>query len=1053
MRDKIISYFIIGILVLSGLGAVAISNEETTNYTGIEKSSKLNIACSKFIEKNYNNEYIEIGLKDTASYLSNPGYPLLPKIVKVIDLPFGASNIDIKVTPNNIQVFQIDKKIRPGPAFVPLISINNVKSKLVKNKDVYSSDISYPNSWFQYRTTCGLNEDNKHVTHVIIETYPIKYNAFRNKINVVESFDVKLNYFDPEIDIFPALTDYDLVIIAPGKFENDLLRLINHKNSMDPPIRTTFMKTEDIYSNPDYDDGDSDKPEMIKYFIKDAIETWGIKYVLLVGGLDSLIYGVPRDNSNEGTKDWLVPVRYNNIYDNPKYPLANKTVFDPGVISDLYYEDIYKEGGIFEDWDPNGDGMICSWDKDGFVNDTGYGVPTQIDFDPDVSVGRLACRNKFEVRIMVDKIIKYETKTYGKDWFDRYLSISGDGFLDQEDLDIQWDTEGLSTGIYTIYAQSTNHQDPPVSGLIDTINVTLDKSQLTSIHFNHNDHLQISDYPGLPIAEIVSVSEDDTLGYNDTFYEPDERKAYCNQFLSWANVEYTDEVLYIRGKSYDPRPYGNITDIKVWINNSLGETVFTGYKNNTEMYYEGEWAVGEKLLKGGGGAFYYMPNDFYNDDLWPSNGLLTSQTDVINEYSQGSGFTFFSGHGSPNVWANHKPGVPGNRRNADITGLRIFDIWSGGPILPMNKLSNKYKTPITLVGGCHNSQFNVSLIPSILSHPSMWTYGSPTPECWSWWLTRLSKRGSLATIGNTGLGYGIIGKDCTTLGLDGGICIEFFKQYGTGKDILGDAYRQTQSNYVANFDMQLQEHGKTLTQWVLHGDPSLKIGGYDNIEEEVSIQVQQNGFDADGIPDVPVGMQAQTNGQGTPNSYEWSIDTDGDGEYDTTKTGENIEQIWDKPGVYWVKVKAIYDDFEEITETIVDIESSEFPNKPTKPSGKTSITGNRAYLYETSSTDPQENDLWYLFLWGDDEWDLVGPGESGDKAMKYHRYKEKGVYELKVMAINEFGYWSEWSDPLTIIVKKTKTFDISDHPLYLLIHRMLNTYPNMFPVLRQLAGL
>jgi hypothetical protein len=816
---------------------------------------------------------------------------------------------------------------------------------------------------------------------------------------------------------------------------------------MNPPIKTILKTTKDIYN--EYDG--VDKPEQIKYFIKDAIETWGIKYVLIVGGLDSLILGIPRDDENQGTKDWEVPVRYNNIHDNPKYPLGNKTAYDPGVLCDHYYADIYKEGGDFDDWDPNEDGIICSWGKDGCVNDTGHEVTYQIDWDPDVSVGRLACRNIFEVRNMVDKIIKYETNAHGQDWFNRVLTISGDGFLDQIDLNITWDTKGLDDGEYTIYAQSTNHDDPPVSGPIDVINITVDKTQPTHITFNHDDHLHISEYPGKPIAEIVSVSEGNVLGYNDTYYNPNEGEAYCNQFLHWGNITYEDEVLYIRGKSYDPKAYGNITDIKVWINNSIGETVFTDYRNDTEMYYEGEWACGQKTLYGRGGALYYTPPGFEKIELWTSNGLFTGAKSFTDSIDEGSGFLFVSGHGSPTIWCNHLAGVPGNRHHSHVTGAHTIDLWTGGPIFPMDTLSNKYKTPVTLVGGCHNSQFNVSLIPTILKWSKLWTYGTAAPECWSWWLTRVPKKGSLATIGNTGLGYGVIGKDCTTFGLDGGICIEFFEQYNNGRVILGDTYIQTQKTYCSQFDMKLQEHGKTISQWVLSGDPSLKIGGYDNVENQVTIDITSNGLNSDGYPNNPILMNAQP--QTTPNSYEWSFDTTGDGIYDTFKTEKNVQQTWEKPGVYWVKIKAIYDDHEEISETIVDIESTEFPEQPTKPTGRLNIRANIPYQYKTSATDPQGNDLWYWFMWGDGEWDLVGPVKSGNTAKAIHKYKQKGSYEIKVMAINQFAHWSEWSESLTVTVTKAKTRDITNNPIFYFLQRFFSNNPNFSPILKQLLGL
>ena len=87
--------------------------------------------------------------------------------------------------------------------------------------------------------------------------------------------------------------------------------------------------------------------------------------------------------------------------------------------------------------------------------------------------------------------------------------------------------------------------------------------------------------------------------------------------------------------------------------------------------------------------------------------------------------------------------------------------------------------------------------------------------------------GAIATIGNTGLGYGVLGEDCTREGLDGGIGIEFYKQYfQEGHHILGETYKETLVTYVSEFDMEDLDHAKSLVQWVLLGDPSLMIGGY-----------------------------------------------------------------------------------------------------------------------------------------------------------------------------------------------------------------------------------
>jgi hypothetical protein len=802
---KILLITVIGLLVLHGAGTVAITNETTGKINEIIKTTPLTIK---------ENKYAEIQLKDTATYLMKPGQPVLPKIVKTVELEFNARSINVEATPKTVKEYKIAKEIRPAPTPVPLIP--GATAKHTKNQAIYTSDEPFPSSWYTYRVGCGLNRKGEHVTHVAIHLFPVRYIPAKDKLHVAEEFEITITYEKNGKKPFPLNSEYDLVIITPSRFARETMRLVEHKNNHG--VKTLLKTTEEIYT--EYTG--VDKPEQIKYFIKDAVETLGVKYVLLLGGMKSLIWGRSRDDVNQGTRDWHVPVRYNNLFDDPEHPLTAGSIYDPGVISDLYYADIYKEGGVFEDWDPNDDGVFAAWGRPGVENDT------NLDLYPDVYLGRLACRNIQEVKIVIDKIIKYEEKPCDPSWFKKMIVVSGDGFLDQQDLDIQWNVNDLPDGEYTIYAQSINKDG--VAGPLDIINVTLDRTAKTNITFNHDDHLRTDTYPFPPITEITSPSEGDILGNTDFFYKPSEWEAYCNEFTGWANVSYENGTMHIRGKSYDPRPYGNLTHVHVWIKNSDGEIVFSKWRNNTEMYYEGEWVTGAKPLKGRGGALYYMPDDFEHVILWTSNGKFTGQQDVIDTLSQGSGFVFFSGHGSPRVWADHLPGVPGNRGPASVLGLVTIDPFGGPPFFPMEKISNIDKPSVLVVGGCHNSQFNVTLIGSLLDWRlglKLWTYGMPAPECWSWWFVRLKNRGAIATIGNTGLGYGLLGKDCTTGGLDGGLSSDFFRQYGTeGYDILGETYGQTLTTYIDTFDMEEDDHVKTITQWVLLGDPSLKIGGY-----------------------------------------------------------------------------------------------------------------------------------------------------------------------------------------------------------------------------------
>jgi hypothetical protein len=825
---KITILFIIGILISSTLGAAAIptNHQVTTSLADHITTPTLQLQSAQ------TDNSLILQLTGTDTYQSIAGCPRLPKIIRTIELPFGATNIHTSLTPQDISTQHITQEIQASPALLPLTpEYQSAAQTNQRDEQVYAMTTPYPQTWYTTKVGVGLNKNNQHVTFVTIEYFPVRYTPTTGTLLIAAHADYTLTYTPPTCSPFPAKASYNLVIIAPEKFSSALQPLIDHKNNHG--ITTYLKTTEDIYTQ--YTG--VDKPEQIKYFIKDAIETQGITSVLLIGGLKNVVFARPRDDQNQGSKAWYLPVRYTNLWDNPKFPLtAEIALFDPGVISDLYYADVYGPNGSFSSWDPNSDGVFAAWNRPGIQNDTG------IDLYPDVNLGRLPCTSLAEVKTVVKKIITYETTTYGSDWFKKMTVISGDGFLDQTDLNIHWDTNSVSNGSYTIYDQSSNpsHEYGP----IEVTNITVDKAQATQLTFNHNDNQRIHSYPGLPIAEIVSVSEGNILGNTDYTFTPGEDIAYCNEFYHWANMSYLGGILTIRGKSYDPKPYGIVSNFHVWIKNSANTTVFQDWRNNTEMYYEGEDATGNQSILGRGGALFYMPSDFEQNVLWASNGRFTSQQDVINAWNEGAGFMFISGHGSPNVWADHYPGIPGNRENASITGLQVTTIrpwppYITKPAFPIDSLRNGNKLPIAIIGGCHNSEFNVTMVYGVLDlfyyifprfpFLHMWVFGYPVPETFSWRLVRNPHGGAIASVGNTGLGYGMPGIDVNTGGGDSWVTIEIFRQYGQeGHDVLGQAYQQTLTNYINTFDMTDlgAGHQKTVQQWILFGDPTLKIGGY-----------------------------------------------------------------------------------------------------------------------------------------------------------------------------------------------------------------------------------
>jgi hypothetical protein len=225
-------------------------------------------------------------------------------------------------------------------------------------------------------------------------------------------------------------------------------------------------------------------------------------------------------------------------------------------------------------------------------------------------------------------------------------------------------------------------------------------------------------------------------------------------------------------------------------------------------HYEGEYS--NQL------AIENMPG-FNHIRLWTSWGTLTKPKDVIKAINFGCGFLYFAGHGNPRTWRTHPP----NDNKTWIIGLELYHMFF---------LKNMRKLPVCIVGGCLNSMFNISVF-----NPS-WIFGIPVPECWSWRLTRTIGGGAIAVIGNTGLGYGPENRlDPTVWGGEDWLEVHFFEEYGLNNTfILGEVWGKTITEYLNQFEINWNEKAfndsaldaKTVEQWVLIGDPSLKIGGY-----------------------------------------------------------------------------------------------------------------------------------------------------------------------------------------------------------------------------------
>jgi hypothetical protein len=127
---------------------------------------------------------------------------------------------------------------------------------------------------------------------------------------------------------------------------------------------------------------------------------------------------------------------------------------------------------------------------------------------------------------------------------------------------------------------------------------------------------------------------------------------------------------------------------------------------------------------------------------------------------------------------------------------------------------------------------------------------------------------------------------------------------------------------------------------------------------------------------------------------------------------------------------------------------SQKPFIPERPSGPTSGKPNIEYSYSSVTTDPQDDNVFYLFNWGDgNDSGWIGPFNSGEACEATHSWDTKGNYEIKVKAKDIYGSESDWSDPLPISMLKSKAINT---PFLQLIENLLQNHPHLFSLLRQL---
>jgi hypothetical protein len=401
---KFIPIIVVCILVLSGLGAAAFSKNVSIPQQTTSKNVSNSVLFSTQPMISEKDGFVEIEIDGATTHSLASTRPILPIYVKTYQIPFGSTGIQVVCSPKNIQTMTLTKEILPARASA--VSKMNENTAYVKDSSVYGSAELYPATWYAYELGAGRNENDRQVTFVKVICYPVRYSPLINEIEYAAGFDINVVYTEPVTKPKASTVSYDMVIIAPSKFESGLQTLIDFKNTKG--VATTFKSVESIYD--EYTG--ADQPEQVKKFIQYAYDNWNITYVLLVGGLKNHLFAKDKDTRSAGWKAWWVPVRYVSIPQDD----------DEGCLSDLYYGCLYNATGVFDSWDSNGDGVFAAWGAPGAMKD-------KFDMYPEVYVSRLPIANTMELKHIVTKITTYEgTGPEDKSWYTNFVGVGGKTF-------------------------------------------------------------------------------------------------------------------------------------------------------------------------------------------------------------------------------------------------------------------------------------------------------------------------------------------------------------------------------------------------------------------------------------------------------------------------------------------------------------------------------------------------------------------------------------------------------------------------------------------------
>jgi len=401
-------------------------------------------------------------------------------------------------------------------------------------------------------------------------------------------------------------------------------------------------------------------------------------------------------------------------------------------------------------------------------------------------------------------------------------------------------------------------------------------------------------------------------------------------------------------------------------------------------------------------------------------------------------------------------GVPDSKYNVsklyDRDWGNMYDDW------PKLEIINRLNAGFNIInhlghsGYDYNMKMNNSDVDALINDKYCFIYsqgcmagGFDNGDCIAEHFTLKTNHGAFAGIWNARYGWG-------TRGSTDGPSQRFDREFFDAIFNEGVRYPKKTSLGAANQDSKednLWRINQSCMRWCyyelnLFGDPQISLKPVPKYEHDLAVDSIE--FSKPVNPDEPFEISTRIVNQGLSNEtnvlgnisimeildtvnieetqvyeYNWIIDSLTSGDDAVIKLTCTLPR-----GFYRIRSNVYIIPGEEVIfnnnmNVVIFIGDNTPPNTPNRPSGPRWVIHGKSYKFSTSTTDPEEDRVYYQWSWGYDQFSQplysgwLGPYESGETITTYntwHKY-DLGMYRVGVIAKDVYGAMSGWSEYLS----------------------------------------